>query len=68
MSLFDGLVALGVISGLGYIIYVKILSQNPGIGVKIKSIIPTKLYDKVEPITKVPDKIEQVWDERKSMM
>ena len=67
MSLFDGIVALGVVLGFGYLIFVRLLHTNPKAAETIRNILPTKLYERIEndPIS---DKIQQVYQEKRTMM
>ena len=67
MALLDGLLVLGILGGLGWVIYGRLAEKNPrikelteGIGFKFTEEIPYK-----EP---KPDKREQVYNEKRTMM
>ncbi len=66
-AIMQGIIALGVVGALGWLIFIKIAKNNPKAAETIRNIIPTNLYDKT-PISVIPDKIEQVYDERRTMM
>ncbi len=69
MALIDGLVAIGVIGGLGWIIYAKMMKNNPALAEKTRELFSGGLY-KQDPETDliVKDKMEQVHEEKRSMM
>ena len=69
MALFDGLVALAVVGGLGWIIYAKMMKNNPALAEKTRTLFSGGLYKEsggMDAMSK--DKIEQVYDEKRSMM
>lgn len=67
-NLLQSFIGLGVVGTLFYLIYAKILKDNPDKAKKLSDMIPTSLYEKIEPIKEIPDKIEQVWEEKRTMM
>lgn len=72
MSLKEGLiqavVVLSIFGGFGYIIFSKLTRKNSRTTEFFKKLTRGKLYEKVVPNIDVQDKIEQVWDDRRTMM
>ncbi len=65
MSILDGLVALGVIGAFFWIIFVGVASKNPGMMERMKEWFKDKPKEKLkEPM----EKLQQVYDERRSIM
>ena len=57
--------AIAVFAGIGYIIYSKMVKVKPQAAERIKGLFK----DKNVPVPEgVKDKIEQVWDEKRTMM
>jgi len=67
MPIIQGFIALGVIGILGWLIFIKVSKNNPQMAQNIRNIIPTKIYENPK-IPIISDKIEQVYDERRTMM
>lgn len=67
MPIIEGFVAMGVVVILFWLIFIKISKNNPKAAETIKNLIPTNIYEKPK-MPEVPDKIEQVWNERRTMM
>lgn len=67
MPIVQGFVALGVMLALGWIIFAKVVSNNPKVLDYIKDVMPTSLYTKPD-LKIIPDNIQQVYDERRSML
>lgn len=65
MSIFDGLVILGVFGGLGYVLLSKMHKDNPLLIGRIKEWINKKESPKSQ---QNPDEIRQVYDEKRTMM
>ena len=64
--MLDGMLVLGILGSLGWVIYGRLAQKNPklrkatkGIGFNFVEKIPGK---------KISDKIEQVYDEKRTMM
>ena len=65
MSLFDGLVAVGVILGFMWIIFVKVAEKNP----KVQQWVLNLKNKKDElPIPTPGDTSQQVWNEKRNMI
>lgn len=67
MSLLDGVMVLGIFAALGGVIYVRLRERNP----KFKQItdnISLDFIEKIPPIKIKPDKVEQVYNEKRTMM
>ena len=64
MSFTDGLVALAVVGGIGWIIITKMAKDNPKIQEFFQSLSP--LVEKIEPV-KV-DKQQQIWQQRRERL
>lgn len=67
MPLIDGLLVLGILGGLGWVMYHKLSQKNPGIK-KMTEGISFNLIEKVPFIPEKPDKIKQVYNEKRTMM
>jgi len=67
-AIIQGGTALGVVAGIGYVIFAKMVKSNPKMAEKLKEFMPGKLYDKIPQQEEMKDKIEQVWDEKRTMM
>lgn len=68
MTLFDGLVAAGVIGGIVFIVMAKAAKENPKLREWLSNLKPGNLTEKIVPEKIIPDKIEQVYDEKRRMM
>jgi len=66
MSLWDGLVALGVILAFGYLVFIRLAKTNPVAAQNIRNMLPGKIYENEE--SPMPDKVQQVWEEKRTMM
>lgn len=64
MAIFDGLVALGVLVGFGWLIFSKLALKNPHMLPWIKDFMQEK-KDKI--IKKPVEKVQQVYDSRSMM-
>ena len=65
MSILDGLVALGVLAGFGWVIFTKVMEKSPGRMESMKEWFRDKPKEKIkEPF----DKIEQIYEEKRSIM
>lgn len=67
MGVIDGLIVLCILGGLGLIIYGRLRQRNP----KFKEVtdkFSLKLTEKIPYLPEKPDKIEQVYDEKRAMM
>lgn len=67
MGIIDGIIVLGILGGLGLIIYGRLRQRNP----KFKEVtdkFSLKLIEKVPYLPETPDKMEQVYDEKRAMM
>lgn len=67
MGLLDGLMVLGILGGLGFVIYSRLAKKNPGIK-KMTEGIGFKFIDEIPYVSPKPDKIEQVYNEKRTMM
>jgi hypothetical protein len=65
MTLFDGLVAFGVLAVFGWFILMSLSKKNPKIEEFIKSLSP--LTYPPEPST-VSESTQQIWQEKRSMI
>ena len=63
MTLVQGLVALGVLFGLGFMIYAKYAKDNPAGLERIKKALPMRISEKL-PENSIGEKLEQVYDQR----
>ena len=69
MGFTDGLVVLAVLGGFGFMIYSQLAKKNPKINEWVQKQFGQGLFKKNEGIDSMAkDKIEQVYDERRSMM
>lgn len=67
MTLIDGVISIIIVFLFFYIIYVRLVEKNPKLHEFTKDFIPTNLYTKIDsPIDK--EKIQQVYDEKRTMM
>ena len=67
MTLMEGLIAMGVMLAIGGIVFAKAASNNPKLLEFLGKVMPTSLYTKPD-IKIIPDNVQQVWDERRSML
>lgn len=67
MTIFEGLVVVAVLAAVGWIIYVGAAQKNPKIVPWTKKFFSGKLIEKIPPI-KIPERMEQMYDEKRSMM
>lgn len=67
MPLLDGLLVLGILGALGWVIYGKLSQKNPGIK-KVAEGISFSLVDKIPFVPEKTDKIQQVYNEKRTMM
>ncbi len=67
MALLDGLLVLGILGALGWVIYGRLAQKNPGIK-KATEGIGFNFIDKIPIIPDKPDKFEQVYNEKRTMM
>lgn len=67
MSLWDGLIAIGVVLGIGAIVFAKLAKNNPVAANTLRNFMPTKLYEKMEENSQ-GERVEQVWDDKRTMM
>lgn len=58
---------LGILGSLGWVIYAKLAKKNPGIK-KATEGISLNFIDKIPFIPEKPDKMEQVYNEKRTMM
>jgi len=71
MSLKDGIiqaaVSMGVVGAIAFVIIGRVMQNNPKFAEFISKFKPGSIYEKAQenPIT---DKIEQVYDEKRTMM
>jgi len=67
MPLLDGLLVIGIIGSLGFVIYSKLAKKNPGIR-KVTEGISFNLIEKVPFVHEKADKKQQVYNEKRTMM
>ena len=67
MALLDGLIVLGILGALGWIIYGRLAQKNPKIREMTEG-IGFKFVDKIPFVPDKPDKFQQVYDEKRTMM
>ena len=67
MAILDGLMVLGILGGLGFVIYNKLAKKNPGIK-KATEGIGFNFIKEIPYVSPKPDKIEQVYNEKRTMM
>ena len=67
MTLIEGLVALGVVGAIGFIVYAKVAQGNPKISEKVKEFFPKKDPGNIR-IRGTKEKISQLYEDRRSMM
>ncbi|KKN69589.1 hypothetical protein LCGC14_0438920 [marine sediment metagenome] len=68
MTLFDGLVALGVVGAIFFVVYGMVAKKNPGLHEKVKEFLPGNLTKEVSSQIPLIDTLEQVYDDRRTMM
>lgn len=68
MSLMDGLVAAGVLGAVLFVVIAKAAKDNPKLREWLAYLKPTKLIEKVPGSEIVSDKIEQTFEQKRSMM
>lgn len=66
MAIIDGLVAAGVLLGFLYIIYAKLIQKNPAIKDKVRGLWDG--LDKTKKKEDIKDKMQQTYDDRRTMM
>ncbi len=67
MTLFDGLVALGVVGAIFFVVYGMVAKKNPGLHEKVKEFLPGNSI-KSPPQIPLIDTLEQVYDDKRTMM
>ena len=67
MGMLDGLLVLGIIGALGWVVYGKLSEKNPRIK-KLTEGISFNFTEKIPYVEPKPDKIEQVYNEKRTMM
>lgn len=67
MAILDGLLVLGILGAIGWVIYGKLAQKNPKMR-KMTEGIGFNFVDKVPFVPEKPDKFEQVYDEKRTMM
>ncbi len=67
MPLLDGLLVLGILGALGGVIYSRLAQKNPKIR-EITKGFSLNLMEKIPFVPDKPDKIEQVYNEKRTMM
>ena len=68
MTLFDGLVALGVLMVVAWIVFISAAKKNPVMLPWIKEFFKDGFYSKIENKPNLKEKVEQVYDDKRSMM
>ncbi len=67
MSLLDGLMVLGILGVFSWVIYGKLTQKNPRIR-KMTEGMSLNLIEKIPFVPEKPDKIKQVYNEKRTMM
>lgn len=67
MALLDGLLVLGILGALGFVIYGRLAKRNPAIK-KAAEGLSFNLIEKVPFVPEKKDKFQQVYDEKRTMM
>ena len=67
MTLTEGLTALAVLAGIGWVVFSGVAKKDPTMVPRIKRFMETK-KEKKNPFGNTKDRLEQVYDERRSMV
>lgn len=67
MSLLDGVIVLSIFAVMGGIIFSKLRKNNPGFK-EFTDKFSFELFENIPPEKTSPDKIEQVYNEKRTMM
>ena len=68
MGITDGLVVLAILGGFGFMIYAQLAKKNPKINEWVQKQFGEGLFSKTKEDSSLKDKVQQVYDERRSMM
>ncbi len=67
MTLWEGLVAMGVVLSLGFLIFIKMSKQNPAAANRLKDWTPKAIYDNVK-VKIMPEKTSHIYEERRTLL
>ncbi len=67
-QLIDALFAMAIVGGLLLVILAKAIKTNPKVGEFLKQFDPSKLYEKIPPMPELPEKTQQLYEDRRRLI
>ena len=66
--LVDAMLAIGLVGGIFLVIGARVVKSNPKVGEFLAQFDPSKLYEKMPPMPELPEKTEQVYEDRRRLI